>query len=220
MKKLIEYIKELRKKPYGNAVLFFGFYIIFFTIISIMARTGSVGNVGQDNESTGVVVNNLEKYNYSFEYKVVLDNDTYSYTGNKEYNTIYYKYNGKEYYNRDDKSYIKEDNWKEVDNPIKFYSFLKETNMNNIINSSYIDSKNNYDNGEVAYNLLVSSNTLNKMINGVETDYDEIPNKIKVSVNNGYISEINYNLDNYCKEKDSCKSLNIIVNYKEFNKIS
>lgn len=220
MKKLIEYIKELRKKPYGNAVLFFGFYIIFFTIISIMARTGSVGNVGQDNESTGVVVNNLEKYNYSFEYKVVLDNDTYSYTGNKEYNTIYYKYNGEDYYNRDDKSYIKEDNWKEVDNPIKFYSFLKETNMNNIINSSYIDSKNNYDNGEVAYNLLVSSNTLNKMINGVETDYDEIPNKIKVSVNNGYISEINYNLDNYCKEKDSCKSLNIIVNYKEFNKIS
>ena len=220
MKKLIEYIKELRKKPYGNAVLFFGFYIIFFTIISIMARTGSVGNVGQDNEPTGVVVNNLEKYNYSFEYKVVLDNDTYSYTGNKEYNTIYYKYNGKDYYNRDDKSYIKEDNWKEVDNPIKFYSFLKETNMNNIINSSYIDSKNNYDNGEVAYNLLVSSNTLNKMINGVETDYDEIPNKIKVSVNNGYISEINYNLDNYCKEKDSCKSLNIIVNYKEFNKIS
>ena len=220
MKKLIEYIKELRKKPYGNAVLFFGFYIIFFTIISIMARTGSVGNVKQDNEPTGVVVNNLEKYNYSFEYKVVLDNDTYSYTGNKEYNTIYYKYNGKDYYNRDDKSYIKEDNWKEVDNPIKFYSFLKETNMNNIINSSYIDSKNNYDNGEVAYNLLVSSNTLNKMINGVETDYDEIPNKIKVSVNNGYISEINYNLDNYCKEKDSCKSLNIIVNYKEFNKIS
>ena len=219
MKKVIEFIKELKKKPYGKGVLFFGFYLIFFIIVFIIIGIGGSNKTKKYENTSNFNTKYLENYNYSFEYKVVLDNNTYSYIGNKNNDIFNYTYDGKNYYNSKDKSYIKEEE-KEVDNPIKFYSLFDKSIMDKIINSSYIESKTTYDNGTIVYNLLISSNTLNKLLNDKDTDVEEIPNKIKVSISNGFINEINYDLNSYCKINDSCSSLNITITYKEFSKIS
>ena len=216
MKKVIEFLKELRKKPYGKGVFFFGFYLIFFIVVFIMLNVG--GNINLDKKESSFN-SKLEKYNYSFEYRIILDNNTYSYIGTKNNNIFNYTYDGKDYYSDGEKSYLKEDS-KEVENPIKFSKLFDENIINLIINSSYIESNTRYASREVVYNLLISSNTLSKLLDNKDIDVDEVPNKIKISINNGFINEINYDLDSYCKINDTCSSLNITINYKEFNEIS
>lgn len=219
MKNIINFIKELKQKPYGKGVFFFGFYLIFFIIVFIVLNAGGnkTNDVKEDNSKFNTSY--LEKYDYSFEYKVILDNNTYSYIGNKKNNIYNYTYNGKDYYIDNGINYTKDDS-KEVENPIKFNKLFDVSMMDRVINSSYIESNNTYDSGEVVYNLLVSSNTLNYLLDGKDTDIDEVPNKIKISINNGFINEINYKLDSYCSNNNACNSLNIIISYKEFNEVS
>ena len=214
MKNAIEFLKELKKKPYGNAVFFFGFYLIFFIVIFIILSVGGNDTKKNKNNSDDKY---FENYNYSFEYKVVLDNNTYTYLGSKENSIIKYKYNDKEYYNELGKSYIKEDEWKEIDNPIKYNKLLDENIIENIMDSSYIESQTTYNSGDIIYNLLISINTLNKLLEGKDTDYDEVPNKIKITMKDKHISEISYDLDNYCKSNKVCNSLKITINYSEYS---
>lgn len=218
MKNVIEFIKELRKKPYGKAVFFFGFYLIFFIVIFIILNVGGNDKNKNENKST---VDYLDKYNYSFEYKVKLNNTLYTYNGKKENNTYRYNYDNKEYYMENEKNYINGEELKEVENPIKFIEYFKEKNIGEIIDSSYIESKTIFGNGDTIYNLLVSSNTLNKIINNKETDYEEIPNKIKLSMSSyNTINEISYDLDSYCKNSDECNNLSITISYKEYSERS
>lgn len=221
MKNAIIFLKELYKKPYGKAVFFFGFYLIFFIVIFIILGMGGDNKNKKNEETKQFDISYLEKYNYSFDYKVVLDNNTYNYVGNKNSNTYDYTYNGKEYYNEDGKSYIKLDEYVEVDNPIKFNSLLDENMIDKIINAAYVDSITNYASGDRVYNLLISSNTLNKIINDKDTDIDDVANKIKLSINsNNFITEISYNFDSYCKNNDSCNKLSVTISYKEYSERS
>ena len=41
MKRVLEYFKDLKSKSYGKAVLFFGFYFVFFAVIIILILFGS-----------------------------------------------------------------------------------------------------------------------------------------------------------------------------------
>lgn len=218
MSKVIGYLKELRKKPYGKAVFFFGFYLIFFIVIFLILNLGGNDKTKEVQNTNKFNNDYFGKYNYSFEYKVVLDNNTYSYVGSKNDDTFEYTYSGKEYLNKNGISYNKEDESKEIENPIKFNTFFDESVISEVLNSSYIESKTTYDSGDSVYNLLISSNTLNKIIDDRDTDIEEIPNKIKLSINsNGFINEISYSLDSYCEINDSCNKLSIITSYKEFS---
>lgn len=221
MKKVIEFFKTLKSKPYGKSVFFFGFYLIFFIVIFVILGVSGKGKKDiLQNKTSNIKYNYLEKYNYSFDYKVLLDNVTYNYIGNKDAYKFNYTYNNKEYYNDKNNSYIKEEDWVIVENPIKFNKLLNEEVVNNILDSSYIEAKTTYDSGALVYSLLISSNTLSKILDNKDTDYIENPNRIKLTIDEDKnISEINYNLDSYCKMEGLCKgNLSIIIDYKEFNK--
>lgn len=218
MKKVFEFLKELRKKPYGKSVFFFSFYFIFFVVIFLILFLGGNKDIEEEKETNGVIYRNPVIYNYSFNYKVTLDNNVYEYIGNKKSSIIEYKYNNNEYYNEGNKSYIKNEEWKEVENPIKVADYLSEQVINKILQSAYLESKTTYDNGDVAYNLLISSNTINSLVYGENTDIEETPNKIIVSLNkNKFINSISYNLDSYCKNSDICNNLNIIIEYNDYS---
>ena len=220
MKKVIEFIKELRKKPYGKAVIFFGFYLIFFIVILLVLNLNGTKDKEETEKITGINIQYIKRYNYAFKYKVVLDDNTYSYEGNKDNSTFNYTYNGREYYNENNKSYIKKDAT-EIDNPIKFNKLFDESITIELLKGAYIESKTMYNTGDVGYGLLLSSNTLNKVLDGKDTDVDEIPNKIKVILGtNNFVKEINYNLDSYCKSNNTCKKIDITINYDEFSQRS
>ena len=217
MKKVFEFIKELRKKPYGKAVLFFGFYLIFFIVILLVLNLNGIKDDEETEKITGLNIQYIKRYNYAFKYKVVLDDSTYNYEGNKDNSTFNYTYNGKEYYYQNSKSYNKGETT-EIDNPIKFYKLFDESITSELLKVAYIESKTMYNTGDVGYGLLLSSNTLNKVLDDKDTDVDEIPNKIKVTLGtNNFVKEINYNLDSYCKSNNTCKKLDITISYDEFS---
>ena len=61
MKNVIEFIKELRKKPYGKAVFFFGFYLIFFIVIFIILGFGGTNSREKQNEEEATFAYNIKR---------------------------------------------------------------------------------------------------------------------------------------------------------------
>lgn len=213
MKKYIEYFKELKKKPYGKSIIFFGFYLIFFIMIGLMFLFSGEKKITNTDNNNGDTYKNLFSSNqYSFTYKVVLDGINYMYSVNKIDNSYNFIYDNKEYKIVDNKVYS---NDIEVENPIMFSNFFNGQTVLNIVNNSYEESKTTYNDGSEVYNLLVSSNTLDKIMDNIDTDYEEIPNKIIMSLNSDKkLKELNYNLDSYCLLNKLCNSsLNIIISY-------
>lgn len=210
MKKVIEFIKELKKKPYGKSVMFFGFYLIFFIVIGLIYLFGDSPYKKSDTENTPSY-NSFFDTKYNFTYKVELDGENYIYSVNKKHNEYSFIYDNKEYTMINNDTYIEED---VIENPIKFSNLFNENKLLKILDGSYRESKTTYDNGDEVYNLLVSSNTLNKILDKKDTDFEEIPNKIKMIIRNKKVKEINYNLDSYCKLNKLCnEELNIIIVY-------
>lgn len=208
MKNVIEFIKGLRKKPYGKAVFFFGFYLIFFIVIFIILNVG--GNNKKTNNKDSLY-KSLFNDNYSFTYKVVLDGENYLYSINKNSNVYSFIHDNKQYTTNGKNTYNDE---VEVESPIKFSDFYKEELLMKILEKSYREAMTIYDNGDEVYNLLVSSNVLYKLVYSKDTDYEETPNKLKMSISNKKIKELEFNLDSYCKLDNLCKkSLNITINY-------
>lgn len=219
MKKIIEFIKELKKKPYGKSVLFFGFYLIFFIVIFIILGISGNRNIknNYENNSKIININLLSTKKYSFNYEVNLDNSVNTYIIKKS-DKYEYKYNDKDYYQENLLTYIKEDNWVSTDTPIKFNKLLEAKYIDKVINSSYLESKTTYDNGNTTYNLLISSNTLNKILDNKDTDIDDIANKIVLTIDkHRYVNEISYNLSSYCKTNNLCNNnLDIKVKYYDY----
>ena len=160
----------------------------------------------------------LTSNDYSFTYEVKLDDKIYNYKGIKKSSLLQYKVDNKEYYQENLKTYVKDVGWNLVDSPIMFNKYLDESIIDSIVNSSYKESKTEYEDGTNTLNLLISSNTLNKILDNKETDYSEMPNKVSVTINaDGYIVEINYNLDSYCMVENKCdKALSLNVKYSDF----
>ena len=212
MKKILDFFKELRKKTYGKSVMFFGFYLIFFIVIFIIL---GLGGSNKKNNKEASEYKSLFNNNYSFTYKVILDGDSYLYNINKNSNTYSFIYDNKQYTGNGKNTY---NNEIVVENPVRFSDFYNEELLIKILKNSYFESKTTYGSGDIVYNFLISSNTLNKLVYGKNTDYEEVPNKLKVSISKGKIGEIDYNLDSYCKINNLCNNnLSINVKYNDFN---
>ena len=127
MKKIIEGIKELRKKPYGNAILFFGGYFIFFLGLDLFSRV-ALNNILEKLEyEEGISIDKsidlsvISSANYRFLYTIVVDNNSYIYDGVKNGNTTEFTYNNEKYTYRDNRYYKSDGSL--VDEPYKFSQF-------------------------------------------------------------------------------------------------
>lgn len=224
MKKLIEKIKEIYKLPRGKAILFFGFYLIFFAILIIFIRLNSGKEItGKYEEGTkySFDVSSITANNYHFKYNVFVDDKENIFEGDKLKEEELFKFNNKEYYKKENKFYIKEEEWKETSNPYIFKEFLDSEILEEIVSNSYLEYETNYQSGQTKYNFLVSSNTLNELINNENTDIEEMPNTIIISVDEeDNISSIVYHLNSYCLNRKNCKkSLKIELEFENIGEI-
>lgn len=225
MKELFKNIKELSKTTKGKAILFFGFYFVFFIIIMIIARFGSRNYTKPSDYEKGksgtFYINDIVDKNYGFTYQVSLDNVKYTYTGTRNSNNTLFDYNGNNYFSSDDKYFINNSIWAKCDNPIRFYNFINPSKLTSILENSWNEANTSYEDGRHEYSLLISTNTLNKLLDSKNTDYDEIPNKIVVSTDSDKLAnKITYNLDSYCKLNNLCdNSLSLEISYYRFGKI-
>lgn len=225
MKKVIEIFKELKKTPRGKAILFFGGYLIFFLVLTVLIRVS-----GNNYNSDSSIIDNRELFsvsdirdnNYKFTYTVKLDGVDYIYTGTRNNNRILFKFNNLDYFVDGNKFYVNNNGtWTESDNPIMFKEFFYGENTSKILNRSSNESNTKYEDGRREFNMLISTNTLNELFTGTLSDFDEVPNKIKVSTTKELnANSIYYNLDSYCILNKLCNTgLTIEVMYDEFGKI-
>ena len=211
MKQVINFIKELRKKPYGKAVIFFSVYFLLFLGLAIFSRVSpNNGRNTNKNSNLNILVNKK----YSFNYNVNVDDSIYSYDGSRNNTDLEFIYNGEKYSLISGKYYKNGDNSTSVDNPMKFEKFFIEENITQIIQSSYLESQTTYGDGRVVFNYLISSNTINKLLEGKDTDFSEVPNKVTLTKINNSLEKIVYELDSYCKLNNLCnKGLKITISY-------
>ena len=224
MKEFIEKIKELKSNDKGKSILFFGFYFLFFIFVFLFIKlTGTKDALLQEYEkgnsslfNSSILLNN----NFYYDYKINLDNNYYNYYGKILGDVESFKYNNSDYYKSNDSYFIDNGTWIMCDNPFVYREFIDTLNISILLDNSYYVSKTDYESGEVDFNYLLSSNTINKLLYDIDSDYDDIPNEIVVKTNNGNITSIVYKLDNYCVSTGKCSNLKIDLSYDLFGEVS
>ena len=180
-----EIIKEIQENPKGKAILFFLFYIIFFLIVICILFFGKRDYTKPSDYEKGnsniYSVENLLEGNYSFIYTITLDDKVYEYHGKKKDDFESFQYLNKNYYRNGNEFYIEDGAWVKCENPYLYSEFLDTKNINKLVGLASFLSETNYESGKITYNYLLSTNTINKEIHNIESDFLEEPNQVIVS---------------------------------------
>ena len=220
-----ELLKEIQENPKGKAISFFIFYTFFFLIVICILFFGKKDYTKPSDYEKGNATSYLSKTlledNYSFIYIITLDDQVYQYQGKKKDNFEYFQYLNKNYYRNGNDFYVEDGSWIKSENPYLFSEFLDTKNINKLINLASYLSKTSYDSGKMTYDYLLSTNTINKEIHNVNSDFLEEPNQIIVSTDeNKNVSQILFLLNSYCYLNKSCiKNLKIDIQFDQVGKI-
>lgn len=229
MKEVIDFIKKNSKSKRGKAIWFFVGFAFLLLILMIIARTSAhyplekqledIRNA--NNKENGANIADLLKLNYQYTYTINHDNNILKITGKmtesaEEFSCI----NGKtttKYFRNDSGLYQYSSNslWiKDSNECSKFYKFYNLAYINDLLEEATLDHNTSYKDGKVEIYLLISVNTINKILDNKTTDYSDEPSTIMISYDeNGVINGISYDLSNYCKTMKLCKK-NLLIDLK------
>lgn len=225
MRNFIDNIKELKKTKNGKPILFFGFYLLFFIFILLLITFKGDRNYykqeyekGRPNQFNSSMLLNK---NFYYDYKINIDGVMHNYYGKMNKDIESFKYNNNDYYRNNDNFFVNNGTWVKTENPYVFYEIINVDNMSNIINNSTLMSKDANDSGKIVYKYLISTNTIDKIIYNIDTDYDEVPNELEIIMDkdNGSCT-INLELNSFCLLNSKCSNnLSISTNYEMFNNV-
>lgn len=228
IKKFRDLIKELKKTPKGRAILFFGFYLLFFLILAVVARispkyTTSIDDYkGNDLSDTA-----LTAKNYKYDYTISVDGINYNYSGVSDGTSQLFTYtvdSVEVQYYKNSLEYFKNNNglWIKTDNPYLYEEFLDYNKISDIfVDASYI-SRTEFESGEAIYNFQIATANIVEKLDKTDIDIEDIPNDVKFSTDSeGQINKIELNLSSYGKYKNICNNTFFItLNYSDFGNIS
>ena len=230
-KSIVKFILDLRKTEKGKAILFLGFYFVFFLVLIIFIRVstnnykGPVYNLYSE-ESKMYTYDKILAENYNYTYTITIDNNVYVYNGQKyndmelfEFNDNNYFFDGVDYYLID---YIN-NMFTKVDNPNQLSDFTTFLRLGEVIEDATYISKTEFGDGKILFNYLISSNSIIRVLDDIDTDIDEIPNLVVFNTrgNNLHIDSIDLDLTSYGKYKGICfNNLKINISYYNFGEVS
>lgn len=226
MRNFFEKIDEIKQKKNGKAILFFGFYLVFFLILFISLKFSNKRPLSapEDYEKGNrykFYINDIVDGNYHYNYVTVLDGVRYEYSGERNKKEELFRFNSKEYYKNDGNYFVNEGLWIKSDNPFVYQEFLDVDNIVEMIGLAAYESNTNYEDGRQSYKFLISSNTLNQKLHNIESDFMEEPNQLFIMTDaNKNVTEISLKLDSYCTMNKLCKgTLEINLTYDKFGDI-
>ena len=225
MKKKFEFLGDMSKNPRGKAILFFGGYLILFLVIFLIIGTSNSSSSKATDYEEGIpyrfYTSLLEKKNYHYTYKVVLDDNVSIIDGDKYEDREMFTYQDKKYYKEEDDFYVYSDKWVKTEIPYKFSNFLDVEKAIGLVSLATYDSTTNYQSGKTNYNFLISSNTINKVFDNIDSDFMEEPNTLIVSTDeNKQVNKVSFTLDSYCVMNKVCnKSLRIDLDFSRFGEV-
>lgn len=227
VKKFFQLIKKLRKTEKGRGILFFGFYFVFFLVLIILFRTmpsKPVSQINSNNNSQLYTYDKIFEGNYNFTYRINIDNNNFVYVGKKNnnielftFNDVNYYYDGVNYYTVDSNNI-----WTITDNPYMYTDFLNFSRLGEVLFDATYISKTEFGNGTAKFNYLISSNSICKVIDGIDLDIDEIPNSVVFtgSGDNFHLNTIELDFSSYGKFKGiSSEVFKITLEYSNFGEI-
>lgn len=218
-------VKELKKTERGRGILFFSAYFVFFVFLFILFRVGGESTRLSEDYEYGDSIYLIDKVaaeNYRFTYNIYIDNEVITYEGKKAGNKELFNFLGVDYYRVGD-SYFDyyDNNWIIATNPYVFQEFLDFSKLVQIISDATYISKTEFDSGITLFTYQISSNSLIKKIENLDTDILEVPNSIGFFTDeNLYLNRIELDLSSYGKFKGICTSnFKITLEYYDFGKI-
>lgn len=221
MKSFIELIKELRKTPRGKGILFFSFYLVFFLILAIAARVIPNNPVlnNEDTEDEDIIsITKVNGYNYNYKYTIDVDNNIITVEGkkNNDEEEFIYTLNGIDFnYYKSGTLFYSND--LEVDRPM-YLNIID--NIDLLLHDASYDSVVNYKSGKQVLRYQISSSTISNIINNKDLDIEEVPNEIRVTMNNENIDEVELVFNSYCSALNIClKNMDIKMEYSGFNTV-
>ena len=218
IKKIWKLIKELNSTPRGKAVLFFGFYTIFFIVLFIVVAIGKNNNYNLDDiyyNANKISFSSIDS-NFEYSYKFYIDNNIYTYDGKRKDNEETFIFNNAKYYNKNGDFYQNNSgNYIDVESPYIYREFVDVDVIKNLVDASSFSSKTEYENGDMMYNYKITTSTIIKELDGTDTDIDDVPNEISVYVSKDEnIKNIKFNLNSYGLFKSiSVNRFEIELNY-------
>ena len=234
MKETIEFFKKTSKSNKGKAAIFFGAFALLIVILMIVSRVSTHYPLEQqledlrnaNNKDSGVNIADLLKLNFSYEYVINIDDNTYKINGkinesNEEFTCNYGNINNKFYRNKDGLYRYDNLKWIKSNECDSFYKFYNIRYVNNLLDDAYLDHRTTYNDGREEFFLLLSVNSINKIIDDKTTDISDNPSTINVLYGEGVIKSINFDLTNYCLSNKLCKKqLKINLNYNEIGEVA
>lgn len=220
-------IIDLYKEPKGKAILFFGFYLLFFIVLSIMAHTGDGTKNNEyynlNNNSNYISVDLIENGNYKFLYTIEIDNSIFKYEGSKNKQVELFAFNNGEQFFSKDREFYKNVNgtWVEAENPYLYEEFLLIESISNIISDATYVSKTEYENGDKVYHLQLATVNIVKKTDGINIDIADLANDVFFYVDKeGKITKMVFNFGNYGLYKGICfNKFNITLEYFNYGEI-
>ena len=186
-------IKEFLKDKQKRSILILTIYFVFFVCLVFSIRNNNPVNVPKKDDSEGIadLINGsyspekIELSNFEFEYKIMKDNNLYTYTGKN--------YNGKEEFKFDNNTYFKENDiyykkvsddktWEEVENPYVYSEYLDFNKLNEILKKSEYISTTNYKDETTAtsYKMYINETLTDNVM--TITSKDNILQKIEITI--------------------------------------
>ena len=225
MKKWLETIREIQKNPKGKAILFFGFYLVFFVVIILFVRFSSRRNPYlyeyEKGNSTVNQIYELQGFNYEYRYHITIDDNTYEFEGKRHKKNEVYTYLDDSYYCNQEECFVLKEKWMLSEQKIPFHSLLEPDHIAKIIEEAHLESKTSYESGQTVYTYQVLVDSLNHILYEEDTDLDLEANTISIRIDeNGELSLISFELNSYCQYRKSCeKNLKIDAEYSQIGEI-
>ncbi len=216
-------IKELKKTEKGKAILFLGFYFIFFLVIFLFLRVGGSQTTRQEdyepNSLSSYSVDKIFSNNYDFSYTIHIDNNTFVYQGEKINDVEAFTFNENHYYRNLDHYFVESNGiYIAATNPYMYPDFLNFARLGEVIADATYISKTEFDNGVTLFNYQISSSSLIKQLENVHTDIDEVPNTIIFTASKeGEVYRAQLDFSSYGKYKGICNNnFSIVLEYSDF----
>lgn len=223
LKRFFEYIRELRKTEKGQAILFLGFYLIFFVIIFLLINIGNHYTTRQEdyepNSLSTYSVDKILSANYDFVYTIHIDDNSFVYSGERIDDVETFTFNDISYY-RNSGHYFMSRNGIFVasDNPYMYTDFLDFSRLGEVIADATYISKTEFDSGVTLFHYQVSSNSLIQRMENINTDILEVPNDIIFTASSdGQLYRAQLDFTSYGKYKGICNhNFSIVLEYSDF----
>ena len=226
-KNFVQLIKELKKTERGKSFLFLGGYFIFFVVLTIVIVIS--GNVSKlpldqhtDDDSDMYSAARIFSGNYRFIYTIDIDDVQYIYSGISDGEKRLFEFNNNKYYYDGKNYFINTDGvWVSNNDPFIYEDFINFQRLGEVIYDATYISKSEFESGKLEFKYLISSNSLLKNIENIDTDIMEEPNKIVFTADSdAYLNKAELDLSSYGKYKGiSNNHFTITLEYFDFDTI-